>query len=399
MLKKVFEIEKRMKNCLGRAGIIYTPHGDIKTPAFVVVGTKATVKGINPDQLSDIGSQVVLANTYHLYLAPGDSTVKKFGGLGKYMGWKGPTMTDSGGFQVFSLGHAYKNGISKIIKKEDIEKEKPKNTSKASLVKIDEDGVFFKSIIDGSQHRFTPEKSIDVQNNIGADIIFAFDECTSPISPYEYQKSAMERTHRWAIRSLNQHKLNGADKEQMIFGIVQGGRFRDLREQSAEVVGKMDFDGFGIGGSFDKEDMSTSIMWVNNILPEDKPRHLLGIGEPADILMAILNGADTFDCVAPTRMGRTGTFYTENGRINISNSKHTVSDLPIDANCKCYSCKNFTRGYIAHLFRVGEMLGPILGSIHNIHFITNMVESSRIAIINDSFIEYKENFIKKYYHD
>ncbi|MCX6713927.1 MAG: tRNA guanosine(34) transglycosylase Tgt [Candidatus Vogelbacteria bacterium] len=452
-----FKIEKKMKNSLGRAGVIHTARGDIETPAFVTVGTKATVKALTPEMVNSLGAQVVLANTYHLYLQPGDELVKKAGGLHKFMNYDGPMMTDSGGFQVFSLGAAYgEGGISKFTSKPTQESSKNpylsisnlENPIKlgisengedgiAKLAKIDEDGVTFKSVIDGSEHRFTPERSMQIQHNLGADIIFAFDECTSPLADYEYQKEAMKRTHRWAERSLAEHQrlsreansksdlvipLRNASRDTAqsttsnhplldsnlprglaswppaLFGIVQGGRHQDLREESARVIGAMDFDGFGIGGSFNKEDMGTAVGWVSKILPEDKPRHLLGIGEPADIIEGVKNGADTFDCVTPTRMARNGTLmvhsappsqsYGETKRLNIFNAQYREDFGPIEEGCGCYTCQlnpdgtaKYSRAYLAHLFRAKEILASTLASIHNLYFLINLTKQIRRDIL------------------
>jgi queuine tRNA-ribosyltransferase len=384
-----FTINKKLAGKLGRVGTIETPHGVIETPAFVVVGTKATVKSVNPDQVKEAGAQVVLANTYHLYLQPGDETVKKMGGLGKMMNWSGPTMTDSGGFQVFSLGAAYKKGISKIVQITDpslMIPERFDDTDAPRLAKIGQDGVSFTSHLDGSVHYITPEKSVQIQHNIGADMIFAFDECTSPNEDLKYQTEAMERTHAWARRSLEEHnKLNTADKISL-FGIVQGGREEKLRKESAKFISEVEvdgkkFDGFGIGGSFAKEDMSTAVKWVNEILPEEKPRHLLGIGEPEDLFMGIENGVDLFDCVLPTRLGRNGTIYTKEGKIHIMNLEFRDQVTPIESDCDCYTCKNYSRAYISHLFRGKEMLAGTLASIHNIHFIVNLVKNIRLSIL------------------
>ncbi len=402
-----FDIEKRLSGALGRTGKLETPRGIIETPAFVVVGTKATVKALSPEQVRSLGAQVVLANTYHLYLQPGDEMVKKAGGLGKFMNWASPTMTDSGGFQVFSLGAAFGSKVGKISKSETKYSSILQNTRiteeveepAGKLAKIDEDGVTFKSHIDGSEHRFTPERSIEIQRNIGADMIFAFDECTTPHASYEYQKEAMERTHRWAARSLTAHlEANPpSGQRQAIFGIVQGGRFRDLREESARTIAKMEFDGFGIGGSFDKEDIQTAIGWVNKILPEDRPRHLLGIGEPGDLFGGIENGIDLFDCVAPTRMARNGALYTKSGRINILNAKFTEDFSPIEKDCVCYTCQNYTRAYVSHLFRAKEMFAATLASIHNLCFIVNLVKNIRQSILDGRFSEFKDGFLKHYY--
>lgn len=401
-----FKINKKMAGQLGRAGTINTPHGVIETPAFVVVGTKATVKSLNPDQVKDAGAQVVLANTYHLYLQPGDEVVKKMGGLGKMMNWQGPTMTDSGGFQVFSLGAAYKKGISKILHPTDpnlLIPERFDDSDAPRLAKIGQDGVSFTSHLDGSIHYITPEKSIQIQHNLGADIIFAFDECTSPTEDLKYQSEALDRTHAWAKRCLEEHgKLNeGNKKEISLFGIVQGGREEDLRKKSAKIISELEvdgkkFDGFGIGGSFAKEDMSTAVKWVNEILPEEKPRHLLGIGEPEDLFMGIENGVDLFDCVLPTRLGRNGTIYTKTGKIHITNTNYRLDTLPIEVDCDCYTCKNYSRAYIAHLFHGKEMLAGTLASIHNIHFIVNLVKKIRKSILEDKFEEFKKEFLSRY---
>jgi queuine tRNA-ribosyltransferase len=397
-----FKIEKKLKGSLGRVGTIKTAHGVIETPAYVVVGTKATVKSLNSEQVQAAGAQVVLANTYHLYLQPGDEAVKKMGGLGKMMNWAGPTMTDSGGFQVFSLGAAYKKGISKILHPVDpslLIPERFDDSTAPRLAKIGQDGVSFTSHIDGSVHYITPEKSIEIQHNLGADIIFAFDECTAPTEDLKYQAEALERTHAWAKRSLVEHlKLGG---EQSLFGIVQGGRDENLRKKSAQIISDIEvdgkkFDGFGIGGSFAKEDMSTAVKWVNGILPEEKPRHLLGIGEPEDLFMGIENGVDLFDCVLPTRLGRNGTLYTKAGKIHIENLEFRADLTPIESDCPCYTCTHYCRAYIAHLFRGNEMLAGTLSSIHNVYFLVNLVKQIRQSILDDKFEEFKEEFLKKY---
>ncbi len=397
-------MEKKLKGKLGRAGILKTPHGVIETPAFVVVGTKATVKSVNTDQIRDAGAQVVLANTYHLYLQPGDELVKKMGGLHKMMNWHGPAMTDSGGFQVFSLGAAYGKNISKILQTTNpnlLIPERFDDFGAPKLAKIGQDGVSFTSHLDGSVHYITPEKSIKIQHNIGADIIFAFDECTSPSEDLRYQEEALERTHRWAERSLHEHNTLNTENKIALFGIVQGGREEKLRKKSAEVISAMEvdgkkFDGFGIGGSFAKEDMSTAVKWVNSILPEEKPRHLLGIGEPEDLFMGVENGVDLFDCVLPTRLGRNGTLYTKVGKIHIENSQYREDLAPIDTDCDCYTCKNYSRAYIAHLFHGKEMLAGTLSSVHNIYFIVNLVKKIRQSIFDGNFDEYKKEFLEKY---
>ncbi len=399
-----FTIEKKLKDNMGRAGVLSTPHGDILTPSFVPVGTKATVKAMTPEMLAGLGAQVVLANTYHLYLQPGDEIVAEAGGLGKFMNWHGPTMTDSGGFQVFSLGAAYGKEISKVVKPADPSVQIPERSSADDgvprLATIGNDGVSFRSHLDGSLHYITPEKSIQIQQNLGADIIFAFDECTSPAETERYQEEALSRTHAWAKRSLDEHKKKESEKKsqppQALFGIVQGGRSEKLRKQSAEVIGSMDFDGFGIGGSFAKEDMSTAVKWVNEVLPEEKPRHLLGIGEPEDLFMGVENGVDLFDCVAPTRIARNGTLYTRDGKINMMNAQYVKDFTPVEDGCECYTCTNYTRAYVSHLYRSKEMLAGTLGSIHNVYFINKLVMDMRNAILNDTFFKFKEEFLKDY---
>ncbi|MBU1557768.1 tRNA guanosine(34) transglycosylase Tgt [Patescibacteria group bacterium] len=397
-----FKIEKKLEGKLGRAGVLETPHGKIKTPAFVTVGTKATVKALTPEQVRDLGSQVVLSNTYHLYLQPGDGILKKAGGLNKFMNWEGPTMTDSGGFQAFSLGAAFGDHVSKIASGESSVSrcgvENGGTDSSCSLAKIDEDGVTFSSHIDGSKHKFTPEKSIQIQHNIGADMIFAFDECTSPQASYEYQKEALDRTHRWAKRSLDEHKKLNKENKISLLGIVQGGRHEDLRKESAEFISKLDFDGFGIGGSFNKDDMYTAVGWVNEILPENKPRHLLGIGEPVDFFGGIENGVDLFDCVAPTRMARNGGLHTTDGKINISNAKFKEDFNPIEKGCGCYTCQNYTKAYLSHLFRAKEMEAGTLATIHNLYFINKLVADIRQSILDDNFEDYKKEFLGRYYN-
>ena len=398
-----FSIQKESSNGLGRAGTLETPHGVIHTPAFVSVGTKATVKALTPEQVRSTGAEVVLANTYHLYLEPGAERIKSFGGLHKFMNWDGPLMTDSGGFQVFSLGAAYGKELSKITKITDPSQmitERSLDSEVPRLATIGADGVSFRSHIDGSLHYITPEKSIEIQHDLGADIIFAFDECTSPAEVFRYQEEALERTHRWALRSLDYHYSNvlkniGVEK-QAIFGIVQGGREELLRKRSAEFIGNLDFDGFGIGGSFAKEDMETAVRWVNEILPRGKPRHLLGIGEPEDLFMGVENGVDLFDCVAPTRNGRGGTLYTSRGKINIRNAEFREDTGPVDSKCNCVVCINYSRAYLCHLYRAHEMLGGTLGSMHNLFFIINMVKRMRDSILDNSFFEFKKDFLSKY---
>jgi queuine tRNA-ribosyltransferase len=407
-----FSIEKKLMGSAGRAGVIHTLHGTIETPAFTVVGTMATVKGVTPEMLEGAGVEAVLANTYHLYLRPGEDVVAKAGGLGKFMHWEGPTLTDSGGFQVMSLGAAYETGKGKIIKAlpqegdEDLPVlyDEEVATAHGRLAVIDEDGVTFTSHIDGSLHRFTPERSIEIQHKLGADIMFAFDECTLPSETKEYQREAMERTHRWAKRSLATHRLMhgthasaSSPYRSALYGIVQGGRYEDLRKESASVLAGMDFDGYGIGGSFNKAEISEAIQWIGGILPQEKPVHLLGIGEPDDLFFGVEHGMDTFDCVMPTRHGRTGSVYTLDGHIILKNKEYTDDVTPIDSACVCYTCKNFTKAYLSHLLRSGEMLGGVLASVHNIYFIVNLVKKMRLSILDGNFKKLKETFLKRYY--
>lgn len=389
-----------------RAGTLSTLHGDIQTPAFVPVGTKAGVKGILPNVLESLGAQVVLANTYHLYLQPGEAIVKEAGGLAKFMDWKGgPTMTDSGGFQVFSLGAAFGRTITKIAKGEELPRDQgvtmydaDVQSQHGQLAVIDDQGVTFTSHLDGSLHRFTPERSIEIQHALGADMFFAFDECTAPTEPYEYQREAMERTHRWADRSLKAHRQNiEANRTQAIFGIVQGGRHEDLRKESAKEIASMDFDGFGIGGSFSKEDMEGALQAAIPELPDEKPRHFLGIGEPGDILSGIAEGMDLFDCVAATRLGRHGTIYTKRGPITLTNEKYRTDFTPLDPETVVPGTEGFTRAYVSHQLNSKELLGQIIASMHNLGFIIQLVDGARQAIHEGRFAKYREDFVREYY--
>jgi queuine tRNA-ribosyltransferase len=399
-----FKIIKEHSNKRARVGEIHTPHGIIKTPAFIPVGTKATVKSLTPEQLESIGAQAVLANTYHLYLEPGEKIIEKAGGLQKFMHWDKPTFTDSGGFQVFSLGAAFGYSISKITKGNEDEIMLPfeqevvegKKRSNAGKARIDENGVTFRSHIDGSAHYFTPEKAIEIQHSIGADIIFAFDECTSPMEGEHYQKRSLDRTHRWAKRCLDFHQSKDNHKRQALYAVIQGGRFEHLRKESAQFLGAMDFDGYGIGGSFAKEDMSSGVLWANEFLPKDKPRHLLGIGEVEDLFMGVENGCDTFDCVAATRVARNGQVYTREGKINLFNEKFKEDFEIIDAECDCYTCQHFSKAYLSHLFRAKEMLAATLATIHNLRFIVRLVEQMREHLLDDTFEDFKKEFLGRY---
>ena len=416
-----FTIEQRAAAGGGRAGILTTPHGVIRTPAFVPVGTKASVKGILPEQLKVLGAEVVLANTYHLYLQPGEKIVQDAGGLGKFMNWQGPTITDSGGFQVFSLGAGFGKKLSKFSTPSEVDGgiteredhiavyDEEFATSHGKLAIIDDEGVSFTSHLDGSLHRFTPERSVEIQHALGADIFFAFDECTAPTEPYEYQKEAMERTHRWAERSLKHHRhleaglpAHTSECVQAIFGIAQGGQFDDLRRQSAKAIADMGFDGFGLGGSFSKkygDDSLQSALAMLRELPEGMPVHGLGIGEPGDILASISAGVDLFDCVSPTRLGRHGSIYTKRGLIHLKGEKHRSDFTLLDPEVRTSDVltSGFTRAYVSHLLRSGEMLGAIIASLHNMKFILDLVSGARQAILGGRFNEYHSDFIRNYY--
>ena len=350
-----------------RAGVFHTPHGDIPTPIFAPVGTQATVKAVTPQQLAEAGANLVLANTYHLYLRPGADLVAEMGGLHQFMGWPQPILTDSGGFQVFSL---------------------------AQMRKIDEDGVTFKSHIDGSIHRFTPEKSIDIQQKLGADIIMAFDECAPP-NDRAYNERAIQRTHAWAERCL----AYKSRPDQALFGIVQGGAFADLRAQSAEFIASLGFPGYAIGGlsvGETKAEMHAMLDVVNDILPEDKPRYLMGVGSPEDLINGILRGVDIFDCVLPTRLARHQTAMTRTGRINLMNAVNAHDPRPIDADCDCYTCRNFTRAYLRHLIVAKEMLAATLISIHNIAMLLQLVTDARQAILDGEYEAFAASFLENY---
>jgi queuine tRNA-ribosyltransferase len=352
----MFEYEILASQNRARAGVFHTPHGDLETPVFAPVGTQATVKTLTPAQLEELGASLVLANTYHLYLRPGDELVAKLGGLHEFMQWPHPMLTDSGGFQVFSL---------------------------AQTRKIDDDGVIFKSHIDGSAHHFTPEKSIQIQENLGADIIMAFDECSDP-NDYAYSKTAMERTHRWAERSLAARKRD----DQALFGIIQGGINADLRTASTKFIASMPFPGIAIGGlsvGETKQEMHAILDLVTPLLPENKPRYLMGVGTPEDLINGIARGIDIFDCVLPTRLARHNAAFSSEGRLNLMNATFSEDKHPLDEACSCYTCQTFTRAYLRHLVISKESLAGTLLSIHNLHALIQLVKDIRISIINNTF--------------
>ena len=356
------------KNSGARRGVIHTPHGDIQTPIFMPVGTQATVKSMTPEELKENGSQIILANTYHLSFRPGDELVKEAGQLHKFMRWDRPILTDSGGFQVFSL---------------------------AKLRKIQEEGVEFRSELDGSKHFFSPEKVMKIEENLGADIIMAFDECCPYPSTYEYTKRSMERTTRWAQRCKDAHTT----ENQALFGIIQGGFYEDLREQSAKDLIAMDFPGYAIGGisvGEPKEEFLKMLRYTAPLMPADKPRYLMGVGTPDYLIEAALSGIDMCDCVLPTRIARNGTAMTSHGKVVVRNATYEHDYRPVDEECDCYCCKNYTRAYIRHLIKCKEILGVRLLSIHNIKFLTNLMERVRIEIENDNLLEFSKEFYKKY---
>ncbi len=390
-----FEVEARLDGTLGRAGVIHTPHGDLRTPAFTPVGTKATVKAVMPEVMRDLGAQVILANAYHLYLQPGADIVDAAGGLAAFMGWHGPTITDSGGFQVLSLGVGFKKILAMDVKSkrsDDVIAE-----GKDRLAHVDDDGVTFKSHLDGSMHRFTPEVSMQVQHQIGADIMFAFDECTTLLNTREYQERSVERTQAWAERCVAEHQrltVERADKPyQALFAVVQGAQYEDLRRRSARDLAALDVDGFGIGGALEKDELGTIVRWVCEELPEDRPRHLLGIGEPEDVFAGVAAGADTFDCVAPSRNARNGTVYHPVKRFHLTNGAYRRDFSPIDEDCDCYTCQNYTRAYLHHLFKAKEMLSATLATIHNERYIVRLVDQVRQSIIDGTFVEHRDEVL------
>lgn len=392
-----FTVTHELSGAAARVGRLVTEHGIVDTPAFFPVGTQATVKTLTPEDLAAIGVQGILANTYHLFLRPGADLVEKLGGLHRFMAWSGTIMTDSGGYQAFSLGYALEHGVGKIAKMFPGATAAPVRPVKKKLAKIDENGVVFASHLDGSRQLLTPEISIRVQQQLGADLVLAFDECTSPLSDEEYTRQAMERTHRWALRCLEVWRPG----PQGLYGIVQGGAYPELRAVSARVVGSLPFDGLAIGGSLgrSKQDMYDILDWTVPRLPPGKPRHLLGIGDPEDFFACVERGIDTFDCVAPTRLARHGSVYTANGRLTVSNAALREDQKPIEAGCACYTCQSFSRAYLRHLFAADEILGYRLATLHNLHFMVGLMDRIRQSIADGTFFDFKRQFLARYRGD
>ena len=369
-----FSVYKKDKTSLARAGKFVTDHGEVETPIFMPVGTNGVVKTMTPKELKEASAQIILGNTYHLYLRPGLEVIEGAGGLHKFNGWDRPILTDSGGFQVFSLSH---------------------------LGKMTEEAITFRSHIDGSKHKLSPEISMEIQNTLGSDIIMAFDECTSYPCDHETAKKSLDLTHKWETRSkIHFDKLPPKyGHQQFLFGIVQGSVFADLRQESVEELTKLDFDGYAIGGLAVGEPKSVkneTIELVSPLLPEDKPHYLMGVGKPEDIISGIERGIDMFDCVLPTRNARNGTLYTWNGRINIKNAKYRMDYKPIDENCDCYTCRNFSRAYLRHLYKIGDITGLRLNTVHNIHFFIELTSRARQALMEERFDSFLKNFYNNY---
>lgn len=368
-----FEIKKIDKKTGARLGVMHLPHGDVETPVFMPVGTQATVKSMTSEELKEeVKSHIILSNTYHLYLRPGHELIREAGGLHKFMNWDRNILTDSGGFQVFSLG---------------------------DLRKITEEGVEFRSHLNGSKHFISPEKSMEIQNALGSDIMMAFDECAPYGASYDYVQKSMRRTTRWAKRCKEYHKNT---QNQALFGIVQGGFFKDLRKESAKELAKLDFPGYAVGGisvGEPKEEFLDILRYTTPLLPENKPRYLMGVGSPDYLIEAAISGIDMCDCVMPTRMARNGTALTHFGQVNLLNACHAKDFTTLDKECDCYTCKNYTKAYIRHLFKAKEILGARLLSIHNLRFLVNLMENVREAIKQDSLLEFREEFYKKYGYD
>lgn len=398
-----FEIEKELDNGLGRAGVISTPHGKIETPCFVTVGTHATVKYLTPEEVRATGAQVLLSNGYHLMRK--SKEIDKAGGLAKYSGWNGPTITDSGGFQVMSLG----SGVGKVISmdKRDIAQEQAKAAEKDRLAKVTDEGVSFIHPVDGRLEVMRPESSIKTQHEIGADVMMAFDELTSIGDSYEYNVEALERTRQWALRCLKEHFRLTRERKgkpyQALYGVLQGAHYKDLREKAARDLGVMDFDGYGIGGAFEKERLGEILQWVNGILPENKPRHLLGLSHPDDIFVGAENGCDTFDCVAPTREARHGRIYTPDGNINIRNAQYAEDGSALYDGCTCPACLGgATRAELRRLLKSPEQKDNEeafrLSSLHNVSFIVGLVDEIRNKIVNGGFADFRDEWLVRYYN-
>lgn len=396
-----------------RLGRLTTPHGTVSTPAFVAVGTQATVKSVTPEAVASTGTELLFANTYHLYLRPGAETVAAHGGLHRFMNHHGPILTDSGGFQVFSLGASIEHGVGKVasIFPGEDQAAGRRKSSGHGLVQVGEDGVEFKSHVDGSRHFFTPERSIQVQRALGADIVLAFDECTSPLHDEDYTARSMDRTHRWARRSLAEFKRSEARHgyRQALYGIVQGGAFRPLRETSAAEIASQPFDGVAIGGNLGSShaEMHAVLDWTVPLLPDELPRHLLGIGDVAGVFEAVARGVDTFDCVMPTRNARTGTLLTFHAdgppggktgvnakfRLNLLNAAFAEDLGPVEVGCDCYTCTNYSRAYLRHLFKAGEQLAQQLATIHNLRFMARLMKGIRLAIATGTFEDHKREVL------
>ena len=400
-----FTVEAELPDGRGRSGVIRTPHGEIRTPAFIAVGTKASVKAVLPETMRELGAQALLANAYHLYLQPGADIVAEAGGLGAFMNWPGPTFTDSGGFQIMSLGA----GLGKVLMADPdrVQADDLVASGKQKLARVDDDGATFTSHLDGSTHRFTPELSISIQHQIGADIIFAFDELTTLLNTRSYQEESLARTQAWAQRCLTEHRrlaaLAPARPRQALFGVVQGANYEDLRRQACRGLNSITdatgrgFDGFGIGGALEKQNLAAIVGWCTGELPDAKPRHLLGISEPDDLFAAIAAGADTFDCVSPSRVARNAAIYARDGRYNITGARYRRDFSPLDSDCDCYTCGNYTRAYVHHLFKAKEMLAATLCTIHNERFIIRLVDRIRDAIPAGDFEALREDFLGRYY--
>ncbi|HEX6887959.1 MAG TPA: tRNA guanosine(34) transglycosylase Tgt [Candidatus Nanopelagicales bacterium] len=393
-----FSFQVEVRRGLARTGTITTPHGSIRTPAFIPVGTKATVKALLPESVAGLGAQAVLANAYHLYLQPGADLVDAAGGLGAFMAWPGPTFTDSGGFQVMSLGVGFKKVLA--MQSTGVAADDVIAPGKQRLAHVDDDGVGFVSHLDGSRHRFTPESSMAVQHQLGADIMFAFDECTTLLNTRDYQERSVARTAAWARRCLAAHaELTGARPHrpyQALFAVVQGAQYEDLRRAAARDLGGLAFDGYGIGGALEKSQLEEIVGWVSQELPEDRPRHLLGIGEPDDLFAGVAAGADTFDCVMPSRVARNGAILSRDGRYNIATAANRRSFDQLDEDCDCATCAHHTRAYLHHLSKSDEIVGHTLATIHNVRFLVRLVDQMREALERDELPAFREEFLGRY---